>query len=82
MAGAPGAGLRIFVSEPAAVASLKTRLELVAREVRTSRTGPIVVVAMKEDGEEVDVALPEPYPLTPQVVGALKAVPGVHVEEF
>jgi DNA polymerase-3 subunit alpha len=82
VAGAPGAGLRIFVNEPGAVASLKTRLELVAREVRTSRTGPIVVVAMKEDGEEVDVALPEPYPLTPQVVGALKAVPGVHVEEF
>jgi DNA polymerase-3 subunit alpha len=83
VAGAAGAGLRIFVNEPEAVASLKTRLELVAREVRTRRTGPIVVVAMKEDGEEVDLALPEPYPMSPQVLGALKSVQGVvHVEEF
>ena len=32
---------------------------------------------------EVEIALPEPYPMTPQIVGALKTLPGVvHVEEF
>ncbi len=32
---------------------------------------------------EVEVALPDPYPMSPQVMGALKTVPGVvHIEEF
>ena len=83
VAGAAGAGLRVFVNDVSAPVSLKTRLDLVARELRARRTGPVVVVAMKEDGEEVDLALPELYPMSPQVVGALKSVSGVvHIEEF
>ena len=32
---------------------------------------------------EVEIALSEPYPMSPQVMGALKTVPGVvHIEEF
>ena len=32
---------------------------------------------------EVEIALPEPYPMSPQVIAALKSAPGVvHIEEF
>ena len=32
---------------------------------------------------EVEIALPESYPMSPQVLGAIKTLPGVvHVEEF
>jgi DNA polymerase-3 subunit alpha len=42
----------------------------------------LVLVAADLDGE-VEIELPERYPLTPQVIGALKTTPGVvHLEEF
>ena len=32
---------------------------------------------------EVEIVLPDPYPMSPQVLGALKTVAGVvHIEEF
>ena len=48
------------------------------------RSGPISLVLMHPElPGEVEIALPDPYPMTPQIVGALKTLPGVvHVEEF
>jgi DNA polymerase-3 subunit alpha len=83
VAGAAAAGLRIFLDEAAAVPSLRIRLDAVAREPAARRAGPVVLVAMAGELGEVDLTLPDPYPLTPQVLGALKSVPGVvHIEEF
>ncbi len=84
VAGAASSGLRIFVDDAAAAPSLATRLAAAARETASRRRGPINLVLMHPDlPGEVEIALPEPYPMTPQVLGALKTLPGVvHVEEF
>ena len=56
-----------------------------AREGAAVRSrGPISLLLLHPElPGEVEIALPEPYPMTPQIVGALKTLPGVvHVEEF
>ena len=84
VAGAANAGLRIYVNDAAAGPSLATRLADIARGGGKLRRGPVelVLVAPDLDGE-VEIELAERYPLTPQVIGALKTAPGVvHLEEF
>ncbi|MEM8787223.1 MAG: DNA polymerase III subunit alpha [Pseudomonadota bacterium] len=83
VAGADPAGLKIFVNDPAAVPSVAVRLEE-ARGARTRGAGPVNLVLMHPDlPGEVEIALPERYPVTPQIKSAIKHVPGVaHVEEF
>ena len=48
------------------------------------RLGPVSLILMHPElPGEVEVALPDRYPMTPQIIGALKTLPGVvHVEEF
>ena len=84
VAGAASAGLRVFVDDAAAAPSLATRLAAVAREATARRRGPINLVLMHPElPGEVEIALPDPYPMTPQIMGALKTLPGVvHVEEY
>ena len=74
------AGLRIFVSEPRALESIKARLDAVG----PGRGGPVnLVFTLPEMDREVEVALPGDYPVSPQVKGAIKAAIGVvHLEEF
>ncbi len=84
LAGAANAGLRIYINDAAAAQSLATRLLDIAREAGRLKRGPVelVLIAADLDGE-VEIDLPERYPLTPQVIGALKTVPGVvYLEEF
>jgi DNA polymerase-3 subunit alpha len=84
LAGAASAGLRVYIDDGAAASSLAARLGAIARDAGGNRRGPVEIVLMAPDlpGETV-VALKEQYPMTPQVRGALKTVPGVvHVEEF
>ncbi|WP_111431007.1 DNA polymerase III subunit alpha [Rhodobacteraceae bacterium DSL-40] len=78
------AGLRLFVDEERALGSLATRLGMIKSETRSAPLGPVSIVLMGADlPGEVELALPEPFPVTPQVIGALKAVQGVvHVEEY
>ena len=54
------------------------------REARARSRGPVNLVLMHPElPGEVEIALPAAYPLTPQVISAIKHVPGVlHVEEF
>jgi DNA polymerase-3 subunit alpha len=84
LAGAASAGLRVYLNDAAAAPSLAARLATGAREVSTRRRGPVALILMHPDlPGEVEVALPEPYPLTPQALGAIKTVQGVvHIEEF
>ena len=74
------AGLRIFVSEPRALESIKARLDAVG----PGRGGPVnLVFTLPEMDREVELALPGDYPVSPQVKGAIKAANGVvHLEEF
>ncbi len=76
-AGAPD--LRIHLSRPEAAISLAS---LLARVEGRSR-GTITLCITDPQGREIDIALPDSYPITPQVKGAIKAVQGVlAVEEL
>ena len=66
--------IRVFLDAPEQVERLATRLH--AGEGTVS-----VVLLLKNVGREVEIRLPGNYRVTPQVAGAIKAVPGiVHVE--
>jgi DNA polymerase-3 subunit alpha len=69
-------GLRVFLQsgEP---------IELVARrlngssEARPENAGEVSFVLLLEGDEEVEVKLPGRYPVSPQIAGAMKTLPGV-----
>jgi DNA polymerase-3 subunit alpha len=79
-------GLKIFVNEEEAVSSIATRLAEISANAKVSRRsyGPVHLVLSHPDlPGEVEVALKDPYPLNPQVKGAIKHIHGVvEVEEF
>ncbi|MEO1313666.1 MAG: OB-fold nucleic acid binding domain-containing protein, partial [Pseudomonadota bacterium] len=82
VAGADPTGLKIYVSDPSAVASVATRLMEAAKGA--ARGGPVNLVLMHPElPGEVEIPLPSKYPITPQIKGAIKHVAGVaHVEDF
>ena len=45
------------------------------------RRAPVTLCVADGEGREIDIALPQPYPVTPQIKGALKAVQGVVLVE-
>ena len=65
--------IRIHLNRAEAVpslASLLNRLE--------GRTRALITLCVPDDqGREIDVTLPQPYPVTPQIKGAIKAMQGV-----
>ncbi len=66
--------IRIFLDTPAPIDRIASRLD--AGEGTVS-----VVLLLGGTGREVEVKLPGNYRITPQIAGAIKAVPGiVHVE--
>ena len=83
VAGASAAGLRIFLSDTAAAASVAVRLAEAA-EAKVRAKGPVNLVLIAPDlPGEVEIELPDKYPVTPQIRNAIKHVAGVaHVEEF
>jgi DNA polymerase III subunit alpha len=80
-ADAGGSSLRIYldrIEAAASVASLFARLD-----GGRSKGQIILCVPDPATGREIDLALPNPYPITPQIKGAIKAVQGVvTVEEM
>jgi DNA polymerase-3 subunit alpha len=71
--------IRVHLSGAEAVPSLASLLGRV--EGRTRAQVTLCVTA--EDGREIDIDLPDQYPVTPQVKGAIKAMRGVvAVEEL
>jgi DNA polymerase-3 subunit alpha len=65
-----GAGLKIFVDTPEPLEAVRTRLSEKGK-------GLVSLVLMGEGGREVEIKLRERYKVTPQIRGAIKAVPGV-----
>jgi DNA polymerase-3 subunit alpha len=78
VADAGGMGLRIFVSDPEALSAVATVLADARTAVKTSGKGPVQFCLMdpKLPGD-VEMELPEDYPVTPQVKGAIKSLSGV-----
>jgi len=77
-------GLKIFITDEAAIASVATRLEATTKEANRRGQGPVhLVLAHPDLPGEVEVALKKEYSLNPQIKGAIKHIPGVQmVEEF
>jgi len=84
LAGAAASGLRIEVTDVAAVQSIRTRLEMIRRDVKTTRLGPIELIPTAPDlPVSLAIRLDGRYPMTPAVQAALKDVWGVaEVAEF
>jgi DNA polymerase III subunit alpha len=71
--------LRIHLARPEAAVSLAALLARVEGRTRAQ----ITLCITDAQGREVDIALPDSYPITPQIKGAIKAVQGVlAVEEI
>jgi DNA polymerase-3 subunit alpha len=69
-------GLRVFLQSPDPIELVAKRLNGGAT-ARGEGTGEVSFVLMLHGGTEVEVKLPGRYPISPQVAGAMKAVPGV-----
>ncbi|MEM9050253.1 MAG: DNA polymerase III subunit alpha [Pseudomonadota bacterium] len=79
---AGAAGLRVFLQDPGALQSVERRLRE-APAVAGLAPGPVSLVLSDVDlPGEVEIALAERYPITPQIRSAIKASPGVlHIED-
>ncbi|MBV2358798.1 DNA polymerase III subunit alpha [Thalassococcus sp. CAU 1522] len=83
-AGAGVAGLRIFVETPEAVPNLASVLGRAAEQMPRTARGP-VRLCLSDAGlpGEVEIDLHQEFPVTPEIRGAIKSLPGVMaVEEF
>jgi DNA polymerase-3 subunit alpha len=72
-------GLRIFLRGEAPVESVAKQLESpgLERASRERGQGEVALILMLGEGTEVEVKLPGRFKVSPQVAGAIKAVPGV-----
>jgi DNA polymerase-3 subunit alpha len=78
-------GLRVFLRNETPIDSVARRLETnpQARSGPDRPDGEVSVVLMLGEGTEVEIKLPGRFKVTPQVAGAIKAVPGVvEVQSF
>ncbi|MGJ0561260.1 hypothetical protein, partial [Methylocystis sp.] len=69
-------GLRVVVGDEGPLDGIKTRL--------AGRGDGEVSILVKRDAgrEEIEIRLPGSYPITPEVAGALRAIPGVLEVEY
>jgi DNA polymerase III subunit alpha len=74
---AEAADLRIHINRPEAATSLASLLGKLDGPARAK----IFLCVQGDDGREVDIELPKPYPITPQIKGAMKAIGGVVLVE-
>ena len=74
-------GLRVFLRNEAPIESVARRLEGTqagnARAAPDRSDGEVSMVLMLGEGTEVEVKLPGRFKVSPQIAGAIKAVPGV-----
>jgi len=77
-------GLKIFISDKDAIASIAMRLNDISPDTSKRGKGPIhLVLSHPELPGEVEIALEGEYPLNPQIKGAIKHIHGVmEVLEF
>ena len=69
-------GLRVFLRNEAPIEAVAKRLEPMPRSAANG-DGEVSVVLMLAAGTEVEVKLPGRFKVSPQIAGAIKAVPGV-----
>ena len=76
-------GLRVFLRGEAPIDSVAKRLEGTApgRAAQEKADGEVALVLMLAEGTEVEVKLPGRFKVSPQIAGAIKAVPGVVMVE-
>ncbi len=73
-------GLRVFLRDQAPVEAVARRLEPMqpgARALNGNGDGEVSMILLLEQGAEVEVKLPGRFKVSPQIAGAIKAVPGV-----
>ena len=74
-------GLRVFLRDGAPIEGVAKRLEPTqvgpARSAQAKGDGEVSMVLMLAQGTEVEVKLPGRFKVSPQIAGAIKAVPGV-----
>jgi DNA polymerase-3 subunit alpha len=70
-------GLRVFLRDDKPIEALAKRLEAAPQRVQANGDGEVSVVLMLQQGAEVEVKLPGRFKVSPQIAGAIKAVPGV-----
>ena len=70
-------GLRVFLRDDKPLEAVAKRLEPVARHAAPNGDGEVSMVLMLAVGAEVEVKLPGRFKVSPQIAGAIKAVPGV-----
>ncbi|HEX5210309.1 MAG TPA: DNA polymerase III subunit alpha [Pseudolabrys sp.] len=70
-------GLRVFLRDDKPIEALAKRLEAAPQRAQTNGDGEVSVVLMLQQGAEVEVKLPGRFKVSPQIAGAIKAVPGV-----
>ncbi|MEY4871803.1 MAG: hypothetical protein RLZZ563_1133 [Pseudomonadota bacterium] len=74
---AGASALRIHLNKAEAAASVAALLGRVEGRNRAQ----ITICVPDDQGREIDVTLPQPYPVTPQIKGAIKAMAGVVMVE-
>src|SRR5207253_638172 len=74
-------GLRVFLRDQAPLESVARRLDGTqvgpARSAQDKPDGEVSMVLMLDQGTEVEVKLPGRFKVSPQIAGAIKAIPGV-----
>src|SRR6478736_4711636 len=70
-------GLRVFLRDGAPLEAVAKRLETAPRSSHANGDGEVSVVLLLQSGTEVEVKLPGRFKVSPQIAGAIKAVPGV-----
>jgi DNA polymerase-3 subunit alpha len=70
-------GLRVFLRDGAPIEGVAKRLQPAPRSAQANGDGEVSVVLMLAAGTEVEVKLPGRFKVSPQIAGAIKAVPGV-----
>jgi DNA polymerase-3 subunit alpha len=73
-------GMRIFLRDERPIMSVQERLRARRDAAPGGRRGEgevSLILILDEGAREVEVKLPGRYPATPQIAGALRAVPGV-----
>jgi DNA polymerase-3 subunit alpha len=72
-------GLRVFLRDQVPIESVAKRLEgpTNGRSPQEKADGEVALILMLNEGTEVEVKLPGRFKVSPQIAGAIKAVPGV-----
>jgi DNA polymerase III subunit alpha len=70
-------GLRVFLRAEAPIESVAKRLEGPSSGRSPQDNGEVALILLLNEGTEVEVKLPGRFKVSPQIAGAIKAVPGV-----